>query len=131
VTPFRSRIVAALFFGLLSLGQAYPYSVAWAAKATPHACCCAVMKDGESGCHCRHGGKMKCHKETSPGLSAAPCGATADVPSLNFSGEPCLPRFVLLSFAFPTASFSVSSDLFPPRFPTLPEAPPPRAGFAA
>ena len=129
MTLFRRRLLAALFFGLLSLGQAYPYSVAWASAGSKHACCCAEMKEGQAGCRCQHGGKtkMKCHKDTTAGYAPAPCGTPTDVRSLNFSGEPCLPRFASLTISLLFSDLTHRETTAPLPYTPVPEPPPPRA----
>jgi hypothetical protein len=130
VRPFRLRFLGVFVFGLLSLGQAYPYSVAWAAEGQTHACCCAGMKPG-TACHCHHRGKMSCHHDATPGYSSAPCGMPTDIASLDFSGQPCLPRFAAFSVLGESSDFSFSPSLFHPKFPAVPEPPPPKARFVS
>lgn len=132
MTSLRSRIFAALLFGLLSLGQAYPFAVAWGMSGKNHPCCCS--SEVAKPCDCDHGHsspkkkKFSCHSEArTVGISPAPCGAKTEVPSLNFRGDTCLPRFaglpVLIVEGFHLDDLSVHL----PKVLTVPESPPPRA----
>jgi len=133
VTRCRSRIFAGLLFCLLSLGQAYPFSVAWGMSGKSHPCCCQTATP--KPCDCDHSSlkkkKFSCHQqeeEKGPGYSAVPCGAQTEARSLNFRGENCLPRFARL--AITTVEELCIDDLSVrlPKFSAVPEPPPPKQG---
>jgi hypothetical protein len=131
VNHIRSRLLAALLFGLLSLGQAYPFSVAWGMSGKSHACCCRTATP--TPCGCDHASlkkkKFSCHQQQedkSPAYKTAPCGAKTEAGSLNFRGENCLPRFA--SFVVTTVEALDLDDLSEslPKVSTVPDPPPPK-----
>jgi len=124
---FRSPALMALFFGLLTLGQAYPFSVAWGLSKQTHPCCCS--SDTSMPCHCNHShGKFKCHKEEdkSPSYKQSPCGRRTMADSLDFKGDAFLPKGSFTGVVLLTPWYI---DVFVPshpKFRPLPESPPPR-----
>jgi hypothetical protein len=127
--PFRARAVAVLLFGLLTLGQAYPFASAWAMGRKAHPCCCA--SEIAKPCDCDHGSskkkKFSCHSEAKTvGISPAPCGAKTESASLNFRGETCLPRFAGSSITAFEALHVDDLSVRLPKFSAVPEPPPPR-----
>ena len=132
VNCIRSRLLAALVFGLLSLGQAYPFSVAWGMSGKAHACCCHTTTP--KPCGCDHGSlkkKFSCHEQQenrAPAYKVAPCGAKAEASSLNFRGENCLPRFAsIVIMTVETLDLDDLSNSLP-KLSTVPDSPPPKQG---
>lgn len=129
MTSLRSRILGAILFGLLSLGQAYPFSVAWA-SAGKTACCCA-MKVEKCGCKHGHGAvkkKMSCHEDRTAGFAPSPCGSQPNEErTLSFKSDPFLPQYntVRPLTAVSFALIEPFKEIF--GFTPLPEPPPPRA----
>jgi len=128
MTVLRRRVAVFSFFSLISLGQAYPFAVAWGMAKENHPCCCSGITK-PCDCDHRHGaaGRIKgCHQDRRPGFSPAPCGGKAADEFPNFKGEP----FVSPS-AFSPLSLDGSGDLIelseesdPVHW--QPEAPPPK-----
>lgn len=139
VKRLRSRIFAGLLFVLLSLGQAYPFSAAWAMAGKSHPCCCSSQI--AKPCDCDHKGhgspkkakKFSCHEEKTPDgpyYAPTPCGAQTEAKSLNFRGEACLPHFA--SYAIVPIEVENVDDVrfFLPQVLAIPESPPPRFDLA-
>lgn len=120
-----------MLFGLLSLGQAYPFAAAWGMSGKSHPCCCATAI--AKPCDCDHGHSLKkkkfsCHSEArTVGISPAPCGAKTEVSSLNFRGETCLPRFARLVMMTVEELRIDDLSVRLPKHSAVPEPPPPRA----
>lgn len=132
MTPYRSRLLGLLLFGLLSLGQAHPFSTAWGMSQKNHPCCCKTERPRPCDCDHRHSLKKKkfsCHEakdDGSPKFAAAPCGQKTQTVSLNFRGETCLPQFTVLSIPQKeTRGFDVPPIVLP-QVLAVPESPPPR-----
>ncbi len=125
----RIRWFAALLFGLISLGQAYPYSYVLA-HAVEAKCGC-----NQSGRKCIHGCELKkrklsrvrgCHQEPAYQWVSPNCSKQSEEKVLSFQGEPFILRPV--SFLLGTSgwilappSFSVFDFWIPPT-----SSPPPK-----
>ncbi len=126
----RHRFFIAILFGLISLGQAYPMSVAWGAYKKDSACCCAHR---ETSCGCKHDTKtfgerkMSCHQDKRSGYAQEPCGAKkADGVTIDFRSEPFLLTVASVAPA-PFVFETLEDPLKVPQNPKpYPEAPPPR-----
>lgn len=128
---FRSRAATASLFCLISLGQAYPFSVAWGMSRKSHACCCYTATP--KPCGCDHSSlkkkKFSCHRQEEArgsGYSTAPCGTQTEAKSLNFRGENCLPRFASLIATTVEALGVADLSVRPLKSLAVPEPPPPR-----
>lgn len=123
----RARAIGFAFFGLLTLGQAYPFAQAWAMGKDTHPCCCS--SEIAKPCDCDHSGhskKFSCHQKKSVGYQPAPCGTKTETQSLNFRGENCLPRFAALMIANVEEQPVADLSILLPQVSAVPEPPPPR-----
>lgn len=146
----RSHLWVALFFCLISVGQAYPYSYGWSTSKESYCSCRREGHDCIHGCarkslrvHSEENSKHKHHHShgvSEPSgiksadavelqvakISRRPCGARASQEILSFRGDPFLPSicsFPILPLrlqVLPEVVASIASVFF------VPETPPPR-----
>ncbi len=147
----RSQLWVALFFCLISVGQAYPYSSGWSLTGETVCSCRREGHDCIHGCprkpastpvteHAGHHGHQH-HQELSaqgrvesshssdlniPKIVKRPCGARASQDVLSFRGDPFLPstcKLPILNLQLQKVIAIVFSD---PNVFIVPETPPPR-----
>jgi len=121
----RTRMVFIGLFSLISVGQAYPFSLAWGMTQTQHSCCCSGVT---KPCECHHQkGKMSCHKIRDVGYSKSPCGGKTEAQVLSFQEDPFIPSQVKLGFYFLGTQETFVPQIFLPSLFLLPEGPPPKS----
>lgn len=120
----RTRMVVICLFSLISIGQAYPFSLAWGMPKTQHSCCCSGVT---KPCDCHHQKKkMSCHKEKRVGYSQLPCGGKTEAQVLSFQTDPFIPpQSVPVRRLMRIQSLAFSKISFQSIF-VFPEAPPPK-----
>ncbi len=125
----RSRILVAVFFGLISLGQAYPLSYIWA-HLEAVSCGC-----NQSGRKCIHGCQVKkrpakvhaCHSEKTWSWVNPGCSKQKEAPSLQFQQEPFLPQRTVFLLGRVTWAHEIRQGFYASHWTQAPDPPPPRS----
>jgi len=128
----RARFFVFLFFSLISLGQAYPFSYAYS-LSQENTCACH-----RAGDHCMHDCSC-CHhqgdtfgdsKDPNPGVSRQPCGGRSSQEILSFRSDPFLPAQSGILLPPRRRADFPEFQFYQPKVLHCPETPPPRLVFA-
>jgi hypothetical protein len=124
VKSFRTPFITALFFCLISLGQAYPLSVAWGISKQTHSCCCSGVT---KTCACDHSHARAASHQDKNKYQQTSCGDKTESQILGFQWDPFLKD--------PKNDFSMTSEEIFVDIPgqlsshlkLVPDSPPPKA----
>lgn len=126
----RARLIVSLFFLLISLGQAYPFSYAYALGQEDTCSCHRAGHECMHGCpskggHCCHHGEGN-SKDPTPRFSKLPCGGKTTQEVLSFRGDPFLPAQPGIPVATRRGADFPDFACYHPSLLLSPETPPPR-----
>jgi hypothetical protein len=128
MTSFRSRFIGAIFFCLISLGQAYPYSYAWAMGQKMQCGCNLAGHKCIHGCDLKHHGhhhshseiESNDHRDSKPGWVNPTCARQKQRDVLSFQMDPFIPQSVKFKLRPQTIEFGLS---FPTQYPVVTTSP--------
>jgi len=123
VNSYRGPTIVAIFFLLISFGQAYSLAYAWANSSRLECSC------NRGGHPCQHGCELKknrhCHAPSSSWVNPG-CSKQNGKTSIDFQADPFMPERIELALATRYFSADLNSDFFALHWRSSPESPPPK-----
>ena len=138
----RAKIWVLLFFGLIGLGQAYPYSYAWAQGRHAECGCNDAGRKCIHGCDLKKKSKPTTHHvsanspipimrsedgDSRPFWVSPDCSKQKKREILDFRGDPFVPQTAFFFLPIHMLEFNAGVERRPLQRSFLPDPPPPKA----